>query len=121
MTLGHLVLRRSAARGPRWEEPLSATRNTRRAERYGSWPMTCATRRSNGAMPVLNSQRPNSLDAGLLVGGEHIITWSQCIATPPALVEIENAAGLAGELPIAWENPGPMPPWAQCILAEPAP
>jgi len=64
---------------------------------------------------------PSGLDAGLLVGGEHIITWPQCVATPPALVEIENAAGLAGELPIAWEDPGAMPPWAQCILAEPAP
>ena len=40
---------------------LSATKNTRRAERYGSWPMTCATRRSNGAMPLLCSQRPNTL------------------------------------------------------------
>ena len=55
------ALRRSTARWPRWDEPLSTTKNTRRAERYGSWPMTCATRRSNGAMPVLRSQRPNSL------------------------------------------------------------
>ena len=28
----------------------------------------------------------------------------QCGATPPAMVEIENAARLAGELPIAWER-----------------
>jgi len=31
--LGHLVRRRSAARRPRWQEPLSAIRNTRRADR----------------------------------------------------------------------------------------
>jgi hypothetical protein len=64
---------------------------------------------------------PSGLDAGLLVGAEHVITWPQRGATPPALVEIENAAGLAGELRIAWEDPGAMPPGAQRVLAEPAP
>lgn len=64
---------------------------------------------------------PSGLDAGLLVGGEYIITRPQCGAMPPALVEIENATGLASELPIAWEDPGTVSPGAQRILAEPAP
>ena len=46
---------------------------------------------------------PSGLDAGLLVGGDYIITWPQRGAPPPALVEIENAASLASELPVAWE------------------
>jgi hypothetical protein len=33
MTLGHLALRRTAARAPRWDEPLSAMKYTRCAER----------------------------------------------------------------------------------------
>ncbi len=64
---------------------------------------------------------PSGLDAGLLVGGDYIITWPQRGAPPPALVEIENAASLASELPVAWEDPGTMSPGAQRILAEPAP
>ena len=64
---------------------------------------------------------PSGLDAGLLVGGEHVIARPQRGATPTALVEIENAAGLAGESRIAWEDPDAMPPGAQRILVEPAP
>jgi len=64
---------------------------------------------------------PSGLDAGLLVDGKYVITWPQCGATPPAMVEIENAARLAGELPIAWEDPGTMPPGTQRVLGEPAP
>ena len=37
---------------------------TRRAERYGSWDMTCSTRRSKGLMPVVFSQRPKTLRHG---------------------------------------------------------
>ena len=40
---------------------------------------------------------PSGLDAGLLVDAEHVITRSQCGTAPTALVEIENAAGLAGD------------------------
>jgi hypothetical protein len=44
----------------RWEEPLSTTQKTRRAERYGCCRITWATSRSKGAMPVAVSQRPNT-------------------------------------------------------------
>src|SRR5580765_236434 len=64
---------------------------------------------------------PPCLDAGLFVGGEHVITRPQCGATPTALVEIENEARVASELRIAREDPGAMSPGAQRILAEPAP
>jgi len=62
------------------------------------------------------------LDAGLLgllVGAKNVIVWSQCCAFPPALVKIEDATGFAGELRIAWEDPGAMTPGPQRILVEP--
>ena len=37
------------------------TQNTRLALTYGGWLMTCSTNRSKGAMPVVASQRPNTL------------------------------------------------------------
>jgi len=64
---------------------------------------------------------PSGLDAGLLVDGDYMITRPQRGTAPPALVEIENAASLTSESPIAWEDPGTMSPGARCILAEPAP
>src|SRR6266542_3525992 len=45
---------------PRWEDPLSTTQNTRRAEAYGSMAMTWSTSRSNGTIPVCSSHRPNT-------------------------------------------------------------
>jgi len=61
------------------------------------------------------------LDAGLLVGAEHIIARSQGFVLPPALVEVQDAAGLGGEGGIARENPAAMTPRSQRVLAEPAP
>ena len=58
--VGPSACSRAAARWPRCEEPLSTIQNTRRAERYGCWRMTWATRRSKGAMPVFRSQRPKT-------------------------------------------------------------
>ena len=43
---------------PRWEEPLSTTQNTRRAEAYGSCVMTSSTRSVNGSMPVVSELSP---------------------------------------------------------------
>src|SRR5208282_776110 len=61
------------------------------------------------------------LDAGLLVGGEDIITRAQGLALPAPMVEIENATGLRGEGWIPREDPAAMPPGTQCILGQPAP
>src|SRR5688500_2294713 len=64
---------------------------------------------------------PACLDAGLLVGAQHIIAPSQGKTLPAPLIEIEDATGLGGEVGIAREDPAAMAPGPQCILAEPAP
>jgi len=61
------------------------------------------------------------LDAGLLVGAQDIVVWSEGKSLPTALIEIEDAAGLGGEPGIAREDPTAMAPRAQGILTEPAP
>jgi hypothetical protein len=38
---------------PRCDERLSMTQDIRRALLYGAWLMTCSSKSSNGAMPVL--------------------------------------------------------------------
>ena len=47
-----------AEASPRCDEPLSTTQNTRSAAAYSGRSMTCSTRRPNGSIPVLASQRP---------------------------------------------------------------
>lgn len=64
---------------------------------------------------------PPGLDAGLLVDAEHVISRPQCCTFPAPLVQVDDAASLAGELRVARENPTAMAPGTQCILAEPAP
>src|SRR5271166_5914054 len=64
---------------------------------------------------------PAGLDAGLLVNAENVIAWPQCCTFPTALVKIEDATSLAGELRITREDPSAMTPGPQCVLAEPAP
>jgi len=64
---------------------------------------------------------PARLDAGLLVGAEHIIARSQGFVPPPALIEVQDAAGLGSEGGITRENPATMAPRSQRVLAEPAP
>ncbi len=57
---GQAAAIRSMDAWPRWEDPLSATQNTRRAEAYGSAVITWSTRAVNGAIPVVGSTRPIS-------------------------------------------------------------
>src|SRR6516165_9582997 len=61
------------------------------------------------------------LDAGFFIRTQHVITRSQGLILPTALIEAQDATGLDGESRVARENPVTMPPWSQCILAEPAP
>jgi hypothetical protein len=51
---------RSIERAPLWDEPLSTTQNTRRAEAYGSVVMTWATSFSKGSIPVLGAMWPST-------------------------------------------------------------
>lgn len=64
---------------------------------------------------------PPGLDTGLLVDAEYVIARPQRCTFPPTLVEIDDTAGFAGKLRIAREYPATMAPWAQCVLAKPAP
>ena len=63
----------------------------------------------------------SGLDAGFLIDAENVIVRPQCCTSPAALVEIDDAASLAGEVRITREDPGTMAPGAQRILPEPAP
>src|SRR5216683_2285981 len=58
VAFGQAAARRLTEAWPRWEDPLSATQNTRRAEAYGSWLITWFARAANGAIPVVGSIRP---------------------------------------------------------------
>src|SRR4029450_8104767 len=49
--LGQRPCSRSTEAGPRWEEPLSTTQNTRSAEAYGAVLITWSTRRRDGRRP----------------------------------------------------------------------
>ena len=62
-----------------------------------------------------------SLNAGLLISAQNVIARPQCGTFPTALVQLEDAASLAGELRIAREYPGAVMLRPQRVLAEPAP
>jgi hypothetical protein len=64
---------------------------------------------------------PPGLDTGLLVEAQHVISRPQCCTFPAAPVQVDDAAGLAGEVRVARENPTAMAPGTQGILAKPAP
>src|SRR5271165_4111571 len=61
------------------------------------------------------------LNAGLLIDAEHVIARPQRCTFPAALVQIDDAASLVGEVRIARKDPTAMAPGAQCVLAKPAP
>jgi hypothetical protein len=63
----------------------------------------------------------SGLDAGLLVGADYEIGCSQRTTLPHPLVEIEDSAGLAGEIRVPREDPAAMMPRADGVLREPAP
>src|SRR5262245_3264999 len=50
------------------------------------------------------------LNAGLLVGTEDVVLGPQGLALPPARIEVQNRAGLVGEVGITWQNPVLVPP-----------
>src|SRR6476659_8833553 len=68
--LGNCSASRLIAACPRCDEPLSTIQNTRSADLYGSWVMTCSTSRVNGTIPVVSSHLPLDLRAVHIVGGE---------------------------------------------------
>lgn len=60
LAVGQALAIRLTEACPRWDEPLSATKNTRRAEASSSVVMTCSTSRENGTIPLVSSQRPST-------------------------------------------------------------
>src|SRR5207248_166716 len=60
------------------------------------------------------------LDAGLLIGTEHVVVLAERPAFPLALVEVKDAPGLDGEARVAREDPRPVLPGLQGVISEPA-
>lgn len=63
----------------------------------------------------------SSLNAGLLVGGDHELIGSEGLAIPGAGIQIEDAAGLGGKLWVARKDPTAVIPGPDGILMQPAP
>lgn len=61
------------------------------------------------------------LNTGLFVGGDHEFIWFQEPPVPGTGVQIEDAAGLDGEMWIAWEDPTAVIPRSNRILMKPTP
>src|SRR5712692_593272 len=88
----------SAERSPRWDEPLSAIQNTRRAERYGSWFMTSSTSRPKAALPVFGSQRPKTTARSTSQAARYC-------RTPAPLVLVFDTHGLVRSDQQTWVAP----------------
>jgi hypothetical protein len=63
----------------------------------------------------------SGLNAGFFVGGDDEFIGSQGLATPGAGIQIEDTAGLGGELRVPRKNPTTVIPGPNGILMEPAP
>ena len=61
------------------------------------------------------------LDAGLLVGADHIVVRAQGMPLPGRFVEIEDTASLVGEIGISGKDPAAMVPRADGVFGEPPP
>jgi hypothetical protein len=60
------------------------------------------------------------LDAGFLVGAEHVLVVAERLSFPFPLVEVQGAGGLEGEVRVAGKDPRPVLPGLQGIVSEPA-
>ena len=61
------------------------------------------------------------LDGGLLVGRDDEIGLVQGDSLPSAVIEIEGATGLEGEVGVAREDPAAVLPRADGVVVQPAP
>jgi hypothetical protein len=61
------------------------------------------------------------LDGGLLVGAEDVLVVAEQLAGEPALVEVEDDAGLGGEVGVAGKDPGAVLPRLDRVLVQSAP
>src|ERR671915_196031 len=63
----------------------------------------------------------SSLNGGLLVGADHVLSLSEGLAFPPILVEVQHPPGFMREVGVAGEDPGAMVEGTDGILREPPP
>src|ERR671920_500886 len=63
----------------------------------------------------------SSLNGGLLVGADHVLSFSEGLVFPPTLVEVQHSRGFLSEIRIAREDPRAVVKRADGILAEPSP
>lgn len=63
----------------------------------------------------------SSLNAGLFIGGDDKLVLSERLVIPGAGIQVENAAGLGGEVGVARKDPGAVIPRANGVLMEPTP
>jgi hypothetical protein len=61
------------------------------------------------------------LDGRLLIGADDVVAGVQQLAVPAAAVEVQDAAGLGGEVGIAREDPRAVLPALDRVLRQPAP
>lgn len=61
------------------------------------------------------------LDAGFLVGTDHELVAAESLLLPLSGIQVENAPGFVGEIPIAREYPAAMLPGADGIFFQPSP
>ena len=65
-------------------------------------------------------RRPAGLDAGLLVGAEHVLVLAERLPFPFPLIEVQDAGGLEGKVRVAGEDPRPVLPGLQDVVSQPA-
>jgi hypothetical protein len=61
------------------------------------------------------------LDAGLLVGTEDVVLGAEGLTLPAARIQVQNRAGLLGELRIPWKDPILVPPMLDGVSSQNAP
>lgn len=62
-----------------------------------------------------------SLNAGLLIGTNHVFVGTQQLAIPGSMIQIQYPSRFFLEIRISGPYPAPVTPRANCVLAQPAP
>ena len=78
---------------------------------------TCAASRRCGS----GRQATASLNAGFLIGTDHVVAGAKGFALPCVMIKIKDTTGFCFEILIPGPNPTAVTPWADRIGAEPAP
>lgn len=63
---------------------------------------------------------PAGLEAGFLIGADHVLVTGQRLAVSDPLVQAEHAGGLETEVRVAGKDPRPVPPGPEHVSGQPA-